>query len=356
VNARDADLSLMPEKPHKTYIWRLPDLKNVKKNGLKVFSCFACGGGSSMGYKLAGFEVVGCNEIDPKINKMYVKNLNPKHNFRCDIRDMISCEIHSELYKIDILDGSPPCSVFSIAGEREKNWGKEKKFKEGQKKQRLDDLFIHFLNFANRIKPKIVVAENVKGILAQKSKGYVNEILHKFEEIGYDCQIFLLNSAFMGVPQRRERVFFIGRRKDLNLPKLKLEFNEKVIKYGKFKDSNFIPLNPSTETYKLWHQRKRDDRHLADILKRVEDRYSRFNEKFFYDEKVCPTIASSGGYLRFDVPGRPSAKDFKTIQTFPQDYNFNGQRVQYVCGMSVPPIMMQRIAEQIYIQFLRGKT
>lgn len=156
----------------------------------------------------------------------------------------------------------------------------------------------------------------------------------------------------MGVPQRRERVFFIGKRKSLKLPKLNLNFNEKPIKYGEFKDSNFIPLNVETKTYKLWHQRKHGDRNLAYILKRVEGRFSRFNEAFFYDEKVCPTIASSGGYLRFDVPGRPSAKDFKTIQTFPQDYDFNGQNVQYVCGMSVPPIMMQKIAIEIKKQLL----
>ena len=55
---------------NKEYIWSLENLKNVKKNGLKVFSCFACGGGSTMGYKLAGFDVIGCNEIDPKINNV----------------------------------------------------------------------------------------------------------------------------------------------------------------------------------------------------------------------------------------------------------------------------------------------
>ena len=78
----------------KEYIWSLENLKNVKKNGLKVFSCFACGGGSTMGYKLAGFDVLGCNEIDPKINAMYVKNHNPKYNFNCDIRDLINTKLY----------------------------------------------------------------------------------------------------------------------------------------------------------------------------------------------------------------------------------------------------------------------
>lgn len=62
----------------KEYLWKLSDLKNIQKNNYRVFSCFACGGGSSMGYKLAGYDVIGDCEIDPKINKMYVANFRVK--------------------------------------------------------------------------------------------------------------------------------------------------------------------------------------------------------------------------------------------------------------------------------------
>ena len=229
-----------------------------------------------MGYKLAGFEVIGCNEIDPKINAVYLKNHKPKYNFCCDVREMVNKELPDELYNLDILDGSPPCSVFSMAGLRDKAWNVEKKFKEGQKTQKLDDLFIHFLSFADKIKPKVIVAENVKGLISGKSKGYVNEILKKFSEIGYKPQIFLLNSATMGVPQKRERVFFIAHRKDLNFPKLNLNFNEKPIKYGEFKDKNFVPINKATQTYRLWHRKRSSDRNLASILMRTENRNARF--------------------------------------------------------------------------------
>lgn len=224
---------------NKEYIWKLEDLKRIKKNGLKVFSCFACGGGSTMGYKLAGFDVIGDNEIDPKINAVYVKNHHPKYNFNLDIRDLINWGLPDELYNLDILDGSPPCSVFSMAGQREKGWGIEKTFREGQKKQRLDDLFFYFIDLAKKLKPKVIVAENVKGLIFKKARGYVNEILKRFDKAGYDVQIFLLNSAKMGVPQRRERTFFIARRKDLKLPKMVLNFSEKPIKYKEFKDENF---------------------------------------------------------------------------------------------------------------------
>lgn len=105
------------------YEWKMKDSIFTKDKGT-VFSCFACGGGSSMGYKLAGFDVIGCNEIDPRMNDIYVANHNPKINLLMDIRDMVAkAKLHDlpkELYQLDILDGSPPCSSFSIAGKRER--------------------------------------------------------------------------------------------------------------------------------------------------------------------------------------------------------------------------------------------
>ena len=349
-NALDVDLGGTMSKD---YIWNLEDLKKIRKNGLKVFSCFSCGGGSSMGYKLAGFEVIGNNEIDSKINAMYVKNHRPKYNFNCDIRNLINSSLPDEIYNIDILDGSPPCSVFSMAGQREKAWGVEKTFKEGQKKQRLDDLFFYFINLAKKLNPKVIIAENVKGLIFKRAKGYVNEILKAFEKAGYDVQIFLLNAAKMGVPQTRERTFFIARRKELKLPKVYFNFNERPIKYGEFKDKNFKPLDKSTQTYKYWCLKEQKDSSLKDAIFRETRKCKRFNERYIKDNKVCGTIAANGQFLRFDIPGTISDKDIITIQTFPQDYDFCGQSVQYVCGMSVPPIMMKKIAEQIYSQIFR---
>lgn len=337
----------------KDYIWKLEDLKDIKKNGYKVFSCFSCGGGSSMGYKLAGYEVVGNCEIDPSINELYIKNFKPKYTYLMGVQDFYKLDkIPEELYNIDILDGSPPCSTFSMAGQREKNWGKEKKFREGQAKQVLSDLFFDFIKVAERLKPKVIIAENVKGIILGNAKGYMNAIIKEFNKIGYDIQIFLLNAATMGVPQKRERVFFICRRKDLKLPEIKLNFNEKPILYKEFKDNNYIELDKNTLNYKRWLKRKNTDGNLADITKREENKISGFNTCFVKDNKVHNTQTARSKLLRFDVPGFVSDKDIKTIQTFPQDYDFLDQQPVYVCGMSVPPIMMKKIAEQVKIQLL----
>ena len=195
---------------------------------------FQVGGGSTMGYKLAGYDVIGCNEIDPRMMKVYIKNHHPKYSFCEPIQDFKNREdLPEELYHLDILDGSPPCSSFSISGNREKDWGKKKKFREGQAKQVLDTLFFDFIELARKLQPKVVIAENVKGLLMTKAKDYAHRILTSFEQVGYSATLTLLNSKFMGIPQKRERVFFVAVRNDL------LEYIPKI---GIFQDP-FIDLN-----------------------------------------------------------------------------------------------------------------
>ena len=87
------------------YEWYLKDISKAQKNNYKVFSCFACGGGSTMGYKLAGYDVIGNCEIDKKINAMYVKNHHPKYNYCIGIQEINKIKkFKEELYKLDILD------------------------------------------------------------------------------------------------------------------------------------------------------------------------------------------------------------------------------------------------------------
>ena len=223
------------------YKWNLKD-GYPNKNGLKVFGTFICGGGSTMGYKLAGFEHLGGVEIDPPIADVYKTNHDPKYLFIEDIRDFANrLEFPKDLYNLDILDGSPPCSSFSMAGNREKDWGKTKVFREGQAEQRLDDLFFDYIRLAKKLQPKVVIAENVKGLIQGNAKAYVHRIKKEFEAAGYKVQLFLLNAASMGVPQKRERVFFICQRNDLNFKPLKLAFDEKPILFGELDEG---VLNP----------------------------------------------------------------------------------------------------------------
>ena len=334
------------------YKWYLKDLSKVKKNGCKVFSCFSCGGGSSMGYKLSGYEVIGNCEIDEDTNEMYKLNHHPKYSFNMDIRHFLKLSDYpSELYNLDVLDGSPPCTSFSMAGVREKGWGKQKQFAEGNKLQRLDDLFFPFIELAGKLQPKVIVAENVSGIIKGKAKGYVTEILKEYNKQGYSTQIFRLNSATMGVPQKRERIFFISNRKDLDYKKLRLTFNEKPILYGEYRSADGIE-SKGMLTNKLLKQRTRKDKRLADIKVRLGEKGSRFNAAILHDNEVCPTLTSRGEFYRYCDGKRINDRDTILTQSFPLDYNFVNKSVQFVCGMSVPPIMMARISGEIYKQWL----
>lgn len=335
--------------PLKTGPWNLTDLKDIPKNGKKVFSCFHCGGGSTMGYKLSGYDVIGGVEIDPEMMSIYKSNHNPKHSYLMGVQDFNKLQndkLPQELFELDILDGSPPCSSFSMAGSREKAWGEKKKFREGQAHQILDDLFFHFIETANKLKPKIVIAENVKGIIMGKAKGYVKMIAEQFDSIGYDLQVFLLNAAFMGVPQVRQRTFFIARRKDLNLPKLKMEFNEKTIDVGQaIQNVNLAKYKFLTdETKELWKKVN-----PGDALSKAHPKGHRFNAIKVNPKKPCFTLPASadGNPIHWNEPRRFTKYENARIQTFPDDYNFGKFEDNYVCGMSVPPFMMQRISTEI---------
>ena len=346
-----------------SYKWTLKDAVFTKDKG-KVFSCFACGGGSTMGYKLAGFDVIGCNEIDPKMMEAYRINHNPKYSCLEPIQTIqVRDDLPKELYNLDILDGSPPCSSFSMAGNREKDWGKEKKFKEGQAKQVLDDLFFDFIDLAKKLQPKIVIAENVKGLLMGAAKSYVIRIYKEFDKAGYYLQHFLLDASKMGVPQRRERVFFIALRKDLaipflyqadmftQLPKIEMSFNDKEIAFNEFDSGkNGKKLFPSLLE---WYEKTKEGESVGNCIRRHG-----FDEKLFSYRKVNPknpmltiTASPDSGEFRHDGPYRIHDDDVILGGSFPMDYNFVKNQVKYLIGMSVPPIMTARIVDEIYNQW-----
>lgn len=354
---------LLPEeeaaqyRPKKSTDWKWTFADYPKeKNGLKVFSCFACGGGSTMGYKLAGCEVLGCCEIDPKMNEVYVKNHNPKYNFRMDIREFNKLpneEIPEELFNLDILDGSPPCTTFSMSGEREESWGKKKKFREGQAEQTLDDLSFVFIETAAKLKPRCVIMENVEGLLLGEAWVYVQRIYKEFKEVGYSVMHWLLKGENMGVPQKRHRVFIIGIREDIGFdPKnIDMSFDYEQVTYGEIKQDTGRELSEKTKL--VMREVKRGEKDMVAAWNRVfnpgkPEKRMWFNNIVSYEEDVLQTISGDHGKMfDYETRNQVSDKSMANASTFPQDFDFCGERVPYICGMSVPPIMMKRIAQRL---------
>lgn len=319
-----------------------------------------------MGYKLAGFDVIGCNEIDPRMNKVYVANHHPRLNYLCDIREMVTKELPDELYHLDVLDGSPPCSSFSTVGVRDRDWGKEKHFREGQQEQVLDTLFFDFIELAKRLQPKVVIAENVKGLLLGEAFNYVRRIYEAFDDAGYSVQHHLLDASVMGVPQVRERVFFTAIRKDLIeyvpqrhdlfdiYPDIDLNFNEGPIPFGEVADYSGRPINQNTKTWKLWSAIEEGDTNLGEPAKRLYGKKTQFSTMLFDINRVAYTITPDYhcSLLHKQKPFYLSDTEIAACSTFPTDYDYQEQKPGYFCGMSVPPVMMAQVASRVYDQWL----
>ncbi len=167
---------------------------------MKLLSLFSGAGGLDLGFERAGFEIIAANEYDKTIWETYEKNHKAKL-IKKDIREILS----DELPKSDGIIGGPPCQSWSEAGSlRGINDPRGK-------------LFYEYIRILKDIQPKFFLAENVKGMLSKRNTDAVRDIIKEFEEAGYNVFIKLLNAFDYGVAQDRERVFYVGFRKDLNI-------------------------------------------------------------------------------------------------------------------------------------------
>lgn len=335
--------------------WRLTDgfpAAGISANGLKVFGTFVCGGGSAMGYKLAGCDYLGGVEIDKNIAEVYMRNLHPKYFYNEDIRDFLARdEYPSELRNLDVLDGSPPCTLFSLnrGKKREDSWGKEKAFKEGQKKQTIDDLVFVWCDLVKKLQPKVALMENVEGLVKGGAKKYMLNIIKRLDEAGYSAQAFVLDAQTMGVPQVRRRCFVIGRRKDLDLPALQLSFNEPAITFGEIREpkhEGFIqPL-----CLAMWKLRQMGDTSIGAVCMRTRRKTSGFSVWFAYDHLPVPTLVTNK-HVCFDHPRDMTNLELLRAATFPEDYDASGADTPFLTGMCVPPVMTAQIVTQIAKQW-----
>jgi DNA (cytosine-5)-methyltransferase 1 len=330
------------------YRWKLADgypANGIAHHGRKVFGTFICGGGSTMGYKLAGYDHLGGVEIDPKVATVYKANHKPKHLYVEDIRAFNErTDLPSELFNLDLLDGSPPCSSFSMAGSREKGWGKEKVFREGQAHQRLDDLVFTYVDTIAKLRPKVAILENVKGLLAGNAKAYAKEIVQRLRGHGYTVQVFLLNAATMGVPQMRERCFFIARL-DASWPNLVLKFEEDPVPFGRYreKEQTGEPLNAAQLA--IWSNRMKSDMDFGSIIGRMTGHVNGFSRKLLHDERVCNTLDSTSDLFCYEVPRQINDTERAIAGTYPLDYDFSALEAKYLIGMTA------QIAHQINVQW-----
>jgi len=297
---------------------------------------FAGAGGMDLGFAQAGFDIVWANDIWPDAVKTYRYNLGD-HIFCGDIASVKP----SDLPEADIIIGGFPCQGFSLAN-RKRYSGDTR-----------NALYLEFLRMLNGKKPKFFLAENVKGILSLGGGEIFRMIVADFESAGYVVQHGVLNAADYGVPQRRERVFFFGKRLDV---KVDVQFPPKV---------THAPRGIAELTgQKPWVS-------IGEALSSVPDpdgphslhnhEYTRYKLRFnghqghrvVRPDMPAPTITARGddrgGVVIHHHPNnkrRLSARETAVVQSFPLDYIFYGPKTSAYrqIANAVPPLLANAIA------------
>lgn len=337
---------------------------------MKVISLFSGAGGLDLGFTKGGFEIAWANDFNQKVEKTY--NYNHKNPIiiesitKIDTKDTPDC--------IGII-GGPPCQSWSVAGSH-----KGIEDKRGQ-------LFHDYIRFIDEKKPLFFLAENVKGILSKRHVEAKEEILQELSSAGdgYNLSVGLLNAKDFEVPQERERVFFIGFRKDLNikfdfdefLKKTKIQIKDKLTKeYGYEKE--FLTLFDTIREYQHSALMANEKNKTTNIDNNNEYGIGGFSSQFMSRNRVkawdeqsftiqasvrhaplhpqAPKMEFVERNIRKFSEGnehlyrRLSVRECATIQTFPKDFKFIYQDLNEaykMIGNAVPVNLAYYIAKEI---------
>ncbi len=352
------------------------------KNNFNVISTFAGGGGSSTGYRLAGGKILCINEFVKEARNTYHENYPNTPILPDDIKELEGKDLleaaNVGVGEVDILDGSPPCSAFSMAGAvvqgkgHSAGFGKVKKYSDDKKVENIEDLFFEFIRVAKDIQPKVIVGENVSGLLMGEAKNYYYKITAEFGNIGYNVSSMLLDSSHYGVPQTRKRVIFIAVRKDvtdaigltsLNIAGVFPEKNSEVVTCGKaFEDLNYDEeeIKMLTETFSKGSHFETASKMPLDPKKVLtgcdyHPKGHHFNMKRISRFKPSPTITASGGCIHWSEMRKLALGETRRLTSLPEDFKLTGKWEQKSerMGRMVPPLMMKAIADSIYKKVLK---
>ena len=365
------------------------DAASQKK--FQVISTFAGGGGSSTGYRLAGADILAINEFVEEARITYKENYPDTPILPDDIKQLSGQDFLDltglKKGELDILDGSPPCSAFSVSGKlshasdgkHSDGWGQTKSYSDGKIVENIEDLFFEFLRVAKEISPKVIIAENVKGLTIGEAKEYYNRILNEFENIGYEVVSEVLDSRYYGVSQTRNRVIFIAVRQDvadevgLNFLTMNHLFPEPSRTAIPLKDA-LVGLEYDDEEVKYLTEKfentaywKQTGSKMETFPKKVlsgmdyHPKGHHFNLKRVSLEVPAPTLTAMGngdttaGAFHWCESRKLTLGELKRIMSLPDDFKLTGkwnQKAERI-GRMVPPLMMKQIAESVYDNVLK---
>lgn len=318
-----------------------PIKKREKKSSRKitVASLFAGCGGMDLGliggfdflgthYPETDFEIIWANEINPAACKTYRENFGDYI-----IEGDISKHINSLPTNVDIIVGGFPCQDISINGKML-----------GVKGQR-SSLYTYIVEAVKNAKPKVFIVENVGGLLYKQNEYSLKKILDDFNSLGYNLHYKLYHAEEYGVPQTRERVIFVGTRKDLpNFVPPTILQSDPITAYEALHDLEEMPL----------------DKSFAHIWSNAKVSGEQGNRKLVADRPGYTMRAECHGNIQFHyaLPRRMSMREAARIQSFPDTFKFpcGLRETERQIGNAVPPVLAWHIANAVKSLFKESES
>lgn len=345
--------------------YRVPSMSEIQNvrgtNGYKLVSTFSGCGGSCLGFEMDGYEVVWASEFVEEARNTYLLNHPNVHVDPRDIRDVMPVDILKQTGlnrgELDVFEGSPPCASFSTAGKRERLWGHEKQYSDTR--QTTDDLFFEYIRILDGLQPKVFVAENVAGLVKGVARGYFKEILEEFKKCGYVVKAKVLDASFLGVPQARQRLIFIGVRDDLGIqPAFPLPRTPVITMRDAMDVEAVHNFDPETGKDITLHKYALGRKWR--LLEEGTKAESPFLLVRSHRDKPVQTITAECGNVPAAGVTHPTQcrkftlHEVRRLSSFPDDFQLTGtfeQRWERM-GRSVPPLMMKAVAKTIRTEIL----
>ena len=335
--------------------YRVPTMAEVGAvpwNGLTVASTFSGCGGSSLGYRMAGYRVLWASEFVDAARASYVASASGAavvdgRGLRLVTAEDVFAATGMAKGELDLLDGSPPCASFSLSGNRAKDWGKAKRYSDTT--QRTDDLFLEFARLLRGLQPRCFVAENVAGLVTGVAKGHFLEILAALKGCGYRVECRVVDAQWLGVPQARRRTIFVGVRNDIDrAPSFPTPSSSRFTIADALR-SVTGPVEPETAIARFAIGREYDRMRPGSS----SDKY--FNLVRPRADRPCPTICATAGspgaagIVHHTEKRKFTIQELKAICSFPADFVLTGTYAQQWerLGRAVPPVMMAAIAAKL---------
>lgn len=189
--------------------------RHIDKNGFNVIDLFCGAGGSSSGFRLAGFDIVGALDVNVAATKTHKLNFPDCKTVVGDITKLSPAEFYEIIgnKKVDVVIGSPPCQTFSSLSQ-----GKIRSLGKDIKHDIRNYFYKNYLDYVSYFKPRVFLMENVPGFMTKYKGEIFNDLLKYIEESlpEYDVKYSILEAKEYSVPQARKRLFVCGFRKGMN--------------------------------------------------------------------------------------------------------------------------------------------